>query len=278
MYKKHRFGYFFVGLIVVIILNFSNITQFIETSIKDSTDIVNTIKDTKQQFTSIQGIKIKYTDEINDDIFVIPFAYEDIPELSDSHIEEINDGIPFFVTMTEEGPKINISIMPIGIITQGLDSLGRTGAVAQIVGPETIPGENEERGNISSVKPTGWVQQKYDFVDQQYLYNRCHLLAWCLTGQNANPENLITGTRSMNTNMIMYETAILKTIRNSNYHIIVRVTPIYNGNDLLAHGLLYEAFSIEDDGLSICYNIYFDNVEDGVDINYTTGENHILNE
>lgn len=153
-----------------------------------------------------------------------------------------------------------------------LDSMGRVGSALACLGPETMP--TEERGSISNVHPTGWRQNFYDFVSQEALYNRCHLIAWSLSAENANPQNLMTGTRSMNTKgMLPFEEDTLSYIRNTGNHVLYKATPIFEGQNMLANGIHLQAYSLEDNGAGISFNIYAYNVEDGVKIDYATGNN-----
>lgn len=152
-----------------------------------------------------------------------------------------------------------------------LDSLGRAGVAMSLIGLDLMP--KEERGEIGAVKPSGWHTVKYDFINGKYLYNRCHLIGYQLTGENANEKNLITCTRSANTGiMLEYENKVAKYIKETGNHVLYRVTPVYQGNNLLASGIEMEAKSIEDNGSGIKFNIYIYNVQDGVKINYETGE------
>ena len=158
-----------------------------------------------------------------------------------------------------------------------LDGLERCGVAYACVGPETMP--TESRGEIGQIKPTGWVQNKYDgIVDSKppYLYNRCHLIAYCLTAENANEKNLITGTRYMNVEgMLPFEEEVAKYIDDTNNHVMYRVTPYFEGTNLLANGVLMEAYSVEDDGVGICFCVYCYNIQPGVEIDYKTGENRL---
>ena len=134
----------------------------------------------------------------------------------------------------------------------------------------------EERKSLSSVKPTGWHLVKYDIVDGKYLYNRCHLIGFQLTGENDNPNNLITCTRSTNTGIMLdYENKVANYIKSTNNHVLYRVTPIFKENNLVASGILMEGYSIEDHGSGIKFNIYIYNVESGIEINYKTGESKL---
>lgn len=152
-----------------------------------------------------------------------------------------------------------------------LDSLNRCGYAFACVGEELMPTGN--RGSIS-YKPTGWVQNEYSFVDGRSLYNRCHMIAWQLTGENNNKQNLLTGTRYLNVQgMIPFEEMVGDYVRETGNHVMYRVTPIYEGNNLLANGVLIEGWSVEDEGDGICFNVYSYNVQPGVDIDYKTGNN-----
>ena len=159
-----------------------------------------------------------------------------------------------------------------------LDSFGRCGVAYANICKEIMPTEGETRGAISSVKPTGWQTAKYPgVVDGNYLYNRCHLIGYQLAGENANPKNLITGTRYMNvTGMLPFENAVAEYIqKNSKKHVLYRVTPIFEGNNLVADGVQMEASSVEDQGKSVSFNVFVYNVQPGVSIDYVTGESKL---
>ena len=152
-----------------------------------------------------------------------------------------------------------------------LDELGRCGVAQACVGVDLMP--TEERGNIGSVKPTGWQTVKYDCVDGKYLYNRCHLIGFQLTGENANKQNLITGTRYMNVEgMLPFENMVADYVKETENHVLYRVTPLYEGDNLVASGVQLEAKSVEDRGEGICFNVYVYNCQPGVVIDYATGE------
>lgn len=154
-----------------------------------------------------------------------------------------------------------------------LDSLGRCGTAFANLSIDTMPSDNEERESISAIKPSGWVNKKYEIVDGGYLYNRCHLIGYQLSAENANEKNLITGTRYMNTEgMLPFENKVAEYIKETRNHVLYRVTPIYDGSNLVASGLQIEAKSVEDDGKGICFNVYCYNVQPGIEINYKTGE------
>ncbi len=158
-----------------------------------------------------------------------------------------------------------------------LDELGRCGPAAACIGPELMP--TEDREPIGMIRPSGWQLVKYDFVDGKYLYNRCHLIGFQLTGENANEENLITGTRYMNTNgMLPFENQVAKYIRNTGNHVLYRVTPEFDGDDLLCRGVRMEAYSVEDKGEGVSFHVFAYNVQPGVTIDYATGESRLTEE
>ncbi|MCI1306047.1 MAG: DNA/RNA non-specific endonuclease [Lachnospiraceae bacterium] len=184
-----------------------------------------------------------------------------IPAYSSAPSVEINGGVPFFAA--EDRTENSFESY------SDLDSLGRCGPAYGCLGQETMP--TEKRGDIGMVRPSGWHTVKYDGIDGNYLYNRCHLIAYMLSGENANEKNLITGTRYMNTEgMLPYEERTADYIRSTGHHVLYRVTPVFEGNNLVASGVLMEAQSVEDDGLVFC--VYCYNVQPGVTINYSTGD------
>lgn len=152
-----------------------------------------------------------------------------------------------------------------------LDSLGRCGVAYANICEEIMP--TKERGSISSIKPSGWQTKKYDTVDGKYLYNRCHLIGYQLSGENANKKNLITGTRYMNVDgMLPFENMVADYVRETNNHVLYRVTPIFDGDNLVASGVLIEAKSVEDDGEGIEFCVYCYNIQPGIEIDYMTGD------
>lgn len=152
-----------------------------------------------------------------------------------------------------------------------LDSLGRCGVALACIGTDLMP--TEDRGSIGQVKPTGWHTVKYDCVDGKYLYNRCHLIGFQLSGENANERNLITGTRYMNVDgMLPFENMVADYVQETGNHVMYRVTPYYDGNNLLASGVQIEAMSVEDNGEDILFNVYVYNAQPGVGIDYATGD------
>lgn len=155
-----------------------------------------------------------------------------------------------------------------------LDHLGRCGYTIACISRELMP--TEDRESISHIKPSGWNQAQYDVVDGGNLYNRCHLIAFQLTGENDNERNLITGTRYMNTEgMLPFENMVADYIKETNNHVLYRVTPIFNGNDLVATGVQLEAKSVEDDGEGICFNVFVYNCQPEITINYADGSSYM---
>ena len=154
-----------------------------------------------------------------------------------------------------------------------LDDLGRCTVTFACVGVDLMP--TEERGSISGVKPSGWHTVKYEFISGNYLYNRCHLIGYQLTGENANKKNLITGTRFLNIEgMLPFENMVADYVTETGNHVMYRATPIFEGKNLLASGVLLEAWSVEDNGEGICFNVYAYNAQPGVIIDYATGESY----
>ena len=194
-------------------------------------------------------------------------AYADVAEVPDYKGEPyvvLNDNEPDFAEaeLTTEAYEDYSS----------LDALGRCGEAEACIGEELMP--TGERESISSVKPTGWVNEKYDSVDGGYLYNRCHLIGYQLSGENANEENLITGTRYMNVEgMLPFEDMVADYVHETDNHVMYRVTPVFEGDDLVASGVQMEAESVEDDGEGVSFNVYVYNVQPDITIDYATGEN-----
>ena len=158
-----------------------------------------------------------------------------------------------------------------------LDLLGRCGPAEANVGTDLMP--TEDRGEIGQVKPSGWQTVKYDSVDGKYLYNRCHLIGYQLTGENANECNLITGTRSMNVDgMLPFENEVADYVQETGNHVLYRVTPIFSGSELVARGVQMEALSVEDGGEGVCFNVYVYNNQPGITIDYATGDSWLTGE
>ena len=192
----------------------------------------------------------------------VSYNLSDIPEYTDSPYVIINDNIPNFDKKDYDSEGFEKY--------SKLDILGRCGVAYANVCKETMPPKDDERGDISSVKPTGWKQKKYN---GEYLYNRCHLIGYQLSDEDANELNLITGTRYFNVEgMLPFENKVAEYLKqNKDNHVLYRVTPIYEGTNLLASGVQMEAYSIEDNGKGVCFNVYIYNVEPGIKIDYATG-------
>ena len=194
------------------------------------------------------------------------FSVVGVPTYSGSAYVAINGNIPYFTA--EDLTTSSFEFY------SPLDDLGRCGIAYACIGQDIMP--TEDRGSIGQVKPTGWHTVKYDCVDGKYLYNRCHLIGYQLTGENANEENLITGTRYLNIDgMLPFENMIADYIQETNNHVLYRVTPIFEGDNLLASGVLMEGYSVEDTGDDICFCVYAYNVQPGVTINYATGDSDL---
>lgn len=193
----------------------------------------------------------------------------DVPEYSGEAYVEINNNQPDF--SEEESQEDDYESYG------ALDELGRCSTASANISQELMP--EEERGSIGKVKPSGWHTVKYDCVDGKYLYNRCHLIGYQLTAENANEKNLITGTRYMNVEgMLPFENMVADYIKETDHHVLYRVTPIFEGDNLVASGVQMEAKSVEDDGKGILFNVYCYNVQPGVEIDYESGESQYVGE
>jgi len=198
------------------------------------------------------------------------FDLSTIPEYQGNPYIEINNNIPYFKEedyTTESFERYS-----------EWDELGRSGMAFANICKEVMPPEGEERGEIGMIKDlSGWVQKRYDnLIKDKYLYNRCHLIGFQLTGENANPKNLITCTRFMNTKgMLEFENKVANYIKETKNHVLYRVTPIYEGDNLLASGVVMEAYSVEDRGEGIKFNVFVYNIQTGIEIDYKTGESKL---
>lgn len=219
---------------------------------------------------TLQGYVDSSVEQIKNTVaFHSPITAEEVPPYSGNISVQMNDNIPYF---SDEVYLVN----PASAFEYygNLDSLGRcTGAEAN-VGKELTPKE-KDREDISEVKPSGWWNKPYDFIDNGgYLYNRCHLIAYMLTGENANEKNLITGTRYFNTQgMLPYEIQVSDYVNRTGNHVLYRVIPVFKGNNLVANGVLMEAYSLEDDGQGLQFCVFVYNVQPGVTIDYADGNN-----
>lgn len=215
----------------------------------------------------------------NESVYQLSGVYkEDEQSVSIASIDEIPDyaGEPY-VVINENVPDFKRGDLTTQSFEQycELDSLGRcVGSAFANVGEDIMP--TEERGSIGQVKPSGWHTVKYDNIDGKYLYNRCHLIGYQLTGENSNTQNLITGTRYLNVEgMLPFENMVADYVEETNNHVLYRVTPIYQGDNLLADGVEMEGYSVEDEGEGICFHVFVYNVQPGIVIDYATGESYL---
>lgn len=192
-----------------------------------------------------------------------------VPDYSGEPFSVVNGGEPFFSEELYTTDSFE-SYAP-------LDALGRCGVAFACVGQDLMP--TEERGSIGQVKPSGWQTVKYDCVEGKYLYNRCHLIGFQLSGENANEQNLITGTRFFNTQaMLPFENMVADYVRETDNHVLYRVTPVFEGQELVARGVLLEAYSVEDSGEGVEFCVFCHNVQPGVELHYATGESRLAEE
>ncbi|WP_302385015.1 DNA/RNA non-specific endonuclease [uncultured Adlercreutzia sp.] len=213
-------------------------------------------EDTNQQETEAVGENRPVTDDG-------VLSYRDVPAFEGNPYVYVNDGEP---TFTDEQRAAEPGHEHYG----ELDELGRCTAAFAVVGPETQP--TEKRGSIGEIRPSGWQMAKYDFVEGKYLFNRCHLLGYQLTGENANPQNLITGTRYLNVQgMLPFENAVADYVDATGNHVLMAVTPVFEGSELVARGVRMMAESVEDGGEGVAFNVFCYNVQPGVVIDYGTG-------
>lgn len=203
------------------------------------------------------------------DLTVSGFAtVEGIPDYSGEAYVELNGGRPYFTADEIVDQSYEYY--------SALDAIGRCGYTMACIGRDIMP--TEDRESISSVKPSGWINKRYDteLVDGGYIYNRCHLIGFQLTGENANKYNLITGTRYLNIEgMLPFENMVADYVKETGNHVMYRVTPIFVGSNLLASGVKIEGWSVEDGGEGICFCVFAYNVQPGITINYATGDNSL---
>ena len=198
--------------------------------------------------------------------YTTSFDLNSVPEFKDEPYVVLNNNQPGFTDeeLTED----------VFESYSELDYLGRCGVAYACVGLETMP--TEARKEIGMIKPSGWRNEKYDFIDGKYLYNRCHLIGFQLTAENDNEKNLITGTRYLNVKgMLPFENEVAKYVKETQNHVLYRVTPIYEGENLVANAVQMEAKSVEDNGEGVCFNVYVYNNQPGVVIDYKTGESKL---
>lgn len=233
-------------------------------SIAITTEAIEVSTETESVTTEENVASASNSDKENETGSTQTFNVQEIPEYSGSPVYIVNDNVPFFT----DDDKINEAFETYS----SLDNLGRCGVAFANICRELMP--TEERGEIGEIKPTGWHTVKYpEIIEDIYLYNRCHLIAYQLAGENANEKNLITGTRYMNVSgMIPYENKVYDYVDSTDNHVLYRVTPVFEEDNLLASGVLMEGLSVEDDGKGVCFCVYAYNVQPGIIIDYATGE------
>ena len=215
---------------------------------------------------------VDFINKVLPDSLALPTYYsyslDEIPEYSGNNYVVIDNNVPNF-----NENDINTNSFE---VYSELDVLNRCGIAYANISKDIMP--TEERGTIGSVKPSGWHTVKYSIIDGKYLYNRCHLIGYQLAGENANPKNLITCTRQMNTiGMLEFENKVANYVKKTNNHVLYRVTPIFYDKELVARGVQMEALSVEDNGRGIKFNVFVYNVQDGIEIDYSTGESKLIN-
>lgn len=216
--------------------------------------------------TGYTFLQVLITEHFNQNSIEISNTLENIPEYSGNAYIAIDNNIPTF----DEEDMTSTSFEEYS----SLDTLGRCGIAYANIGIDLMP--TEKRGNISGIKPSGWQSVQYDNVDGKSLYNRCHLIGYQLTAENANELNLITGTRYLNVDgMLPFENMVADYIKETNNHVLYRVTPIFQGTNLVAKGVLMEGYSVEDDGEGICFKVYVYNVQPGITIDYAKGDSQL---
>ncbi len=248
--------------VIIIFLCFSGDSEYLS-------QVLQTLQDVVSQAETSDLSDLSYSSDLSDsssgigDKNASVVLKNNLPEYTGKDYISVNSGIPYF----SDEELVAKSYEKYG----DLDSLGRCTAAVAVLGKETMP--TVERGDISSVIPTGWIQARYSCIKSADLYNRSHLIAWSLSGENANLCNLITGTTHMNQEvMTQFENLVLDYIKETENHVAYRVTPMFYGNELVCRGVQMEAYSLEDDGEGICFNVYCFNVQDGIVIDYSTGE------
>ena len=242
--------YIILSCILTLMLSLSGCGQGTETAEPSGQQtqeaVENTQSDSTTQEENVPSISLAYTPDYAGDPYVV--VNKNQPEFAESEMTTSS-----FETYSD------------------LDVLGRCGIAYANIGQDLMP--TEERGNISDVKPSGWQSVEYDGIDGGYLYNRCHLIGFQLTAENANEKNLITGTRYMNTEgMLPFENEIADYVKETDNHVMYRVTPVFEGDNLVASGVWMEAESVEDEGRGVSFNVYVYNIQPGIEIDYSRGD------
>lgn len=261
------FGFVFLIILFCLVKGNNEETQNVTTTVAPVSTSDTLIETTNEIESQVTTFSMPETTTVQSTIVSAPeFNILEIAEYSGTPYVEINGNLPYFVeddytTTTYE-------------YYSPLDSLGRCGFACACIGVEIFP--TEPRGEIGDIKPSGWHTVRYDdIITDRYLYNRCHLIGYQLSGENNNPLNLITGTRYMNIEgMLPFENRVYDYILSTNNHVLYRSTPIFENENLVASGVLLEAFSVEDYGKGICFNVFTYNVQPGIIVDYATGESH----
>ena len=223
------------------------------------------------EITDVDSNNDSIADTSSSDLNAVDLYYNGalIPKFDGSPYVVVNGNMPYF---TDD--ELTTDVFE---IYTDLDELGRCGQAYANICTELMP--TEKRESIGSVKPSGWHNKKYDFVDGLYLYNRCHLIGFQLAGENANPLNLITGTRYLNVQgMLPFENMVADYVKETNNHVLYRVTPVFYQDELVARGVVMEAEDVEEHGEDICFSVFVYNYQPGVTINYATGDNWLTEE
>lgn len=212
---------------------------------------------------------------------LLDFKGEKVSEVHIEGLENIPDysSYPYVYIGSGNSDLLETEDWETGYESYTMDKSGRCSVAEALVGVETMP--TDERESISEVTPTGWENKRYDsdLVDGGWVYNRCHLIGYQLTGENANKENLITGTRYLNVEgMLPFENKVADYVKETGNHVMYQVTPVYEGDDLVASGVVMEAESVEDNGEGINFNVYCYNVQPGIEIDYSNGDNWLVGE
>lgn len=253
--------YFLLSFVIAMSLLMIGCSESEDISTKEET-VIDATEETSKNKDENEEKQTEKTEVSNESV---EFSLSDIPSFDNSPYVVINNNIPFFA----DSDYITDAFETYS----ELDNLGRCGVAYANICQEIMP--TEKRGEIGSVKPTGWHTVKYDIVDGNYLYNRCHLIGYQLAGENANNKNLITGTRYMNVDgMLPFENMIADYVKETNHHVLYRVTPVFDGDNLVASGVLMEAYSVEDNGDGILFNVYCYNAQPGITIDYATGDSY----
>lgn len=239
--------------IIIVLLVLCVSTAAVMLYLRDSNEIVSEIENIKNEATISQSL--------------VQLEPDSISEFSGNDYVVLNDNVPLFT-------ETDIDLIN-GEYYSPLDSLGRCGVVYAQIDQTMMP--TAEREAIGMIKPSGWQTIKYpDVISDLYLYNRCHLIAYALTGQNANEQNLITGTRYMNiSGMLPFENLVIDYLEETNNHVLYRVTPFFKGNELIARGVEMEALSVEDGGEGLCFHVFVYNYQPGIEIDYMTGDSRL---